>query len=115
MVSNATDNSAVKIVADNNSLAISSEEKRDGITPITEEDREEDGDIFDPEILFSDKEACRLVSSVRRSKSSCSSSSSSRALQEIVQFALTIIEVNEFPQCIYQPMNSLYRYHWNDF
>jgi hypothetical protein len=52
---------------------------------------------------------------VRRSKSSCSSSSSSRALQEIVQFALTIIEVNEFPQCIYQPMNSLYRYHWNDF
>ena len=68
MVSNATDNSALKIVVENNSLSISSEEKRDGITPIIEEDREEDGDIFDPEKLFSDKEACRLVSSVRCSK-----------------------------------------------
>ena len=88
---------------DNKSLAINSEEKRsiagvgvgDGEPPTTVEEGDEEGDIFDPERVFSDREACRTVSSVRCAVAS-SSSSSSRALQDIVRFALTTIEVKEF-------------------
>ena len=89
---------------DNKSLAINSEEKRpiagvgvgvgDGEPPTTVGEGDEDGDIFDPERVFSDREACRTVSSVRCAVAS--SSSSSRALQDIVRFALTTIEVKEF-------------------
>ena len=90
VASNATDNATDKSIKDNTSMAVSSEEKSaredESESELTAD--EEEGDIFDPEKLVSDKEACRSVSSIRSAVKS-----PSRSLQDIIQFALTTIEV----------------------
>ena len=91
VAANATDNAALKRITDNNSLAISSEERITGEEEKEATWEEEEDDIFDPEKLVSDKEACRAVSSNRSA-----GKNPSRALQDIIQFALTTIEVIKF-------------------
>ena len=88
---NATDNAALKRITDNNSLGISSEERITGEEEKEATWEEEEDDIFDPEKLVSDKEACRTVSSNRSA-----GKNPSRSLQDIIQFALTTIEVIKF-------------------
>ena len=91
VAANAIDNAALKRITDNNSLAISSEERITGEEKKEATWEEEEDDIFDPEKLVSDKEASRAVSSNRSA-----GKNPSRALQDIIQFALTTIEVIKF-------------------
>ncbi len=91
MAANATDHAALKRITDNNSLGISSEERITGEEEKEATWEEEEDDIFDPEKLVSDKEACRAVSSNRSV-----GKNPSRSLQDIIQFALTTIEVIKF-------------------
>ena len=91
VAANATDNTALKRITDKKSLAISSEERIIGEEEKEATWEEEEDDIFDPEKLVSDKEACRVVSSNRSA-----GKNPSKFLQDIIQFALTTIEVIKF-------------------